>query len=173
MAAGVDCWMPPETIKALGVGGHHRARIISPMAQFSVGTWQILPFPTLHDVENVGFLLMSAGGDRVLYLTDTPYCRFRFEELSHVLIEANYDLQTIKENVDSGLVNRQVKKRVLHSHLNLQTAKDFFLVNDRSRLKEVWLLHLSSDNSEADRFKREVQEIVGCPVYVAPEGGRS
>jgi hypothetical protein len=37
---------------------------------------------------------------------------------------------------------------------------------DRSHLKEVWLLHLSRDNA-ADDFKRRVQELCGCEVYVA------
>jgi hypothetical protein len=39
--------------------------------------------------------------------------------------------------------------------------------NDLSKVQEIWLLHLSDGNSDADRFKREIQELTGKPVYVA------
>ena len=33
-------------------------------------------------------------------------------------------------------------------------------------LKEIYLLHLSNDNSDEDLFKKTVQKIIGIEVYV-------
>lgn len=45
--------------------------------------------------------------------------------------------------------------------------KDFLKANDLRHVQEIWLLHLSDGNSDADRFKREIQELTGKPVYIA------
>jgi hypothetical protein len=46
-------------------------------------------------------------------------------------------------------------------------VKEFFKVNDLSKVQEIYLLHLSSGNSDAVRFKREFAELTGKPVYIA------
>lgn len=51
--------------------------------------------------------------------------------------------------------------------MSLETAKEFLRANDLSRVQEIWLLHLSDDNSDAERFKREIQGLTDKPVYVA------
>ena len=40
------------------------------------------------------------------------------------------------------------------------------------RGSEIWLLHLSDGNSDAERFKREIMELTGKkePVYIAGGG---
>ena len=38
-----------------------------------------------------------------------------------------------------------------------------------AKLQEIWLLHLSSSNADAKRFKKEIQELTGVPVYIAGE----
>jgi hypothetical protein len=39
--------------------------------------------------------------------------------------------------------------------------------NDLSKVQEIWLLHLSEQNSCEKRFKEEVQKITGKPTYIA------
>jgi hypothetical protein len=51
--------------------------------------------------------------------------------------------------------------------MSLETCKGFLRANDLSRVQEIWLLHLSDANSDAARFKREIQELTGKVVYVA------
>ncbi|MCM1566065.1 MAG: MBL fold metallo-hydrolase [Dehalobacter sp.] len=165
--AGIDCYMSQETAQALGIS-NHRIKIVRALEQFYLGTWTILPFGTEHDTEgSLGFLIACKDGFKVLYLTDTAYCRYRFNGLSHILIEANYSLEILRENVANGAVPVELKNRLLQSHFSLENVKEFLKANDMQKVREIWLLHLSEGNSDAARFKREVQELTGKMVFVA------
>ncbi|WP_422444314.1 MBL fold metallo-hydrolase [Thermoanaerobacterium sp. DL9XJH110] len=168
LRAGMDCYMSAGTQEALGISGH-RVRVIRAREQFAVGTWQVLPFETQHDAaEPLGFLLATKDGEKVLYATDTYYIRYRFPRLTHIMIECNYALDILQENVANGTVPPVLRDRVLKSHFSLAHVKDFLRANDLSWVQEIWLLHLSDGNSDAERFKREIQELTGKEVYVAP-----
>lgn len=167
MKAGIDCYMSRGTAEALGISGH-RLHIIKAKQQFRIGTWTILPFETQHDAaEPLGFLLANQYGEKLLYATDTFYIRYRFKALTHLMLECNYSLDILKANVEAGAVDVSLKNRILKSHMSLETLKGFLKANDLSRVEQIWLLHLSDGNSDADRFKREVQELTGKPVYIA------
>ena len=51
--------------------------------------------------------------------------------------------------------------------MELKTVKDFLSANDLSKVIEIHLIHLSSANSDAERFRKEIQAITGKPVYIA------
>lgn len=165
LKTGIDLYASKETVEALGLAGH-RLHVIEPMRKFKIGTWAILPFDTPHDVENLGFLLVSQAGEHVLYLADTPYCKYKFAALNYILIGCNYDLPLLKANVKAGLVDRELKRRVLHNHMSLDRLKAFLKANDLSRVKEIWLLHLSDGNSDAEMFKRTIRQLTGKPTYI-------
>lgn len=38
--------------------------------------------------------------------------------------------------------------------------------NDLSRLQQIYLLHLSAENSNEAEMKREIQRLTGAEVYV-------
>lgn len=164
--AGVNIYTSQGTIDALGLSGH-RVHAVKALQWFSIDTWHILPFDTVHDVdEPLGFVLAS-GAEKVLFATDTAYIKYQIPGLTHVLIECNYDLDVLNESVKEGRVDPAVKRRIIRNHMSLQRVKAFLLANDLSRVKQIWLLHLSADNSEMGRFKREIQALTGKEVYVA------
>lgn len=170
MKFGIDIYLSQGTADEIsGLDPwRHRLHIIKARQQFQFGTWTILPFETQHDAaEPLGFLMVNQGGDKLLYATDTYYIRYRFAGLTHVMIECNYSLDILRANVAAGLVEPALKNRILQSHFSLEHVKDFLRANDLSKVQEIWLLHLSDGNSDADRFKREIQELTGKPVYVA------
>jgi len=167
MRAGIDCYMSRGTAEALGVSGH-RLNIIKAKQQFRIGTWAILPFETQHDAqEPLGFLLANQDGEKLLYATDTYFIRYCFQGLTHIMIEANYCMDILKRNVEAGLVPKELKTRLLKSHFSLENVKQFLRANDLSRVREIWLLHLSDGNSDSERFKREVMGLTGKPTYIA------
>ena len=164
---GIDCYMSAGTAEALGVSGH-RIHVVKPLVQFQLGSWAVLPFDVRHDAPDpLGFLLVNRAGERLAFITDTSYVPYRFRNLSVIAVECNYDLPVLRENVESGRVARAVKGRVLRSHMSLETLCGFLSANDLSRVREIVLLHLSDDSSDAVRFKTEVQKLTGKPVRVA------
>jgi phosphoribosyl 1,2-cyclic phosphodiesterase len=170
LRAGVEVYTSPGTIKALGLE-HHRLRPVRAKETFKVGTWTVRAFETQHDAqEPLGFLLHSrASNERLLYATDTYYIRYKFPGLTHIMVECNYAADILEANVKRGSVPEVLKKRLLTSHFSLDNVKEFLKANDLSQVREIWLLHLSDGNSDAERFKREVQALTGRPVYIAGE----
>ncbi|MDT8901135.1 MBL fold metallo-hydrolase [Anaeroselena agilis] len=164
--AGLDIFSGQGTFDALALSGH-RCHPAKARHQFRLGTFTVLPFDTVHDAaEPLGFLLAS-GDEKLVYLTDTAYSRYMFPGLTHILVEANYSDDILRERVESGEVDVAMKSRLLRSHMSLQTCKEFLLANDLSQVEAIYLIHLSNGNSDAARFKREVQAATGKPVYVA------
>lgn len=167
MKSGIDCYMSKGTADALGVTGH-RIKIIKAQESFQVGKWTILPFDTQHDcADPLGFLVVNQVGNKLLFATDTFYIKYKFAGLTHIAVECNYALDILNANIESGLVPVAMKNRLLQSHFSLANVKEFLKANDLSKVVEIHLLHLSSDNSDADRFKREIQQLTGKAVYVA------
>lgn len=166
LQAGIDVYMSKPTADALGATGH-RVRILEPRKQVRIGTWTVLPFETQHDCDgSLGYLLAS-GDKKVLFATDTYYVKYRFRGLTHVLVECNYASDILAANVEAGLVPAAMRDRLLRSHFSLDNVKAFLQANDLSQVEEIHLLHLSDSNSDVERFKREVQELTGKPVYIA------
>lgn len=170
MRAGIDVYMTAGTAEALGID-HHRLKVIQAKHQFKVGAWTILPFDVEHDAkEPVGFLLAN-GKDKLLYATDTYYVRYKFPGLTHIMVECNYAGDILQANLEAGVVPTTLKNRLMKSHFSLENVKKFLQANDLSRVEEIHLLHLSDGNSDAARFKLEIQALTGKPVYVAEKQG--
>jgi len=167
MKAGIDVYMSRGTIEALGITGY-RLHVIRAQEQFKLGTWTVLPFDTVHDARDpLGFLMANRAGDKLLYLTDTAYSKYRFRGLTHIMVEANHSLDILRANVANGAVPVDVKNRIIRSHFSLENVKEFLRANDLSRVQEIHLIHLSDGNSNAERFKKEIQELTGKMVFVA------
>jgi Mg/Co/Ni transporter MgtE len=77
------------------------------------------------------------------------------------MIEANYDFETVIES------SAYHKKRSVETHLDIDSVVEF--VKNHPSLEEIWLLHLSDQHSDAERFKAMVQDASGAVVYVAGE----
>ncbi|MEH7236781.1 MBL fold metallo-hydrolase [Bacillus sp. JJ1562] len=166
LKAGINVYASKGTIEAIGIH-HHRINLADAKKQFQVGTWTILPFDVQHDVsEPYGFLLANQNGEKLLFATDTYYIRYKFPGLTHIMVECNYSMEILKENIIAGRVPKVMKNRLMQSHFSLENVKDFLKANDLSQVQEIWLLHLSDNNSDEAGFKREIMELTGKVVYV-------
>jgi phosphoribosyl 1,2-cyclic phosphodiesterase len=162
MRAGVDVFMSRGTAVALGVNGH-RLKAIAPLVQFRVGSWVVLPFDTVHDsAEPLGYLLAPDNGGKVLFLTDTAFCQYRFSGVTHLMIECNF----CEDIVASADIPNAQKDRLLRSHMSIQRVVDFLKKNDLSALQAVWLMHLSDNNSDEERFLQIARQETGVPVFI-------
>lgn len=167
LKAGINVYMSLGTKEAIGIQ-HHRIKTVEAKKKFTIGTWTILPFDVEHDVsEPLGYLLVNEQGEKLLFATDTYYIRYRFLGLTHLLIECNYSLEILNDNINEGRVPAVMKKRLLQSHFSLENVKEFLKANDLSKVQEIHLLHLSDNNSDEALFKEEIQKLTGKVVYIA------
>ena len=146
---------------------NHRIYTIKAKQELRIGTWSILPFDIEHDAaEPVGFLLQSAHGYKVLYITDTKYLKYKFKGITHMMLEVNYIYEQMQQNVKDGKLHNALANRVMQSHFSLEHAIGMLRANDLSKLQEVHLIHLSSNNSNATHIKQSIQKETGVPVYI-------
>ena len=164
---GIDVYASVGTISKMGVISH-RLRPVKSLQDIVIGTFKVIPFDVQHDcAEPLGFLLESAEtGEKLLYATDTYYIKYRFNALNYIMIECNYDLETVRQSVNDGNVPDFVAKRIIKSHMSLEHLMDMLRANDLSQVRQIYLLHLSANNSNADRYRQAIQEITGAEVYV-------
>ena len=169
LRAGVEVWASFGTWQALGLERHHRSKtfVAGEPCPVQIGEWNVLPFDVRHDAaEPLGFLI-ARGTERILYLTDSSYSPYRFQGLTHILIEANYSMRILRANVENGSVPRAHMLRVMASHMSIERAVELLKANDLSRVEEIHLLHLSDGNSHADEFQQLVARASGKPTYIA------
>jgi len=140
--------------------------------QFTVGDFTVLPFKTEHDsIEPLGYLIYhKPTKSKILFATDTYFIRNRFSGLDFLLIECNYCKDTLDANIETGFIPREMKNRLLESHFSLEHVKEFLSANDLSKVKKIVLLHLSYNNSDAERMIREITELTGKEVAIAEAG---
>lgn len=158
---GVDCYMGKGTADAIGVSGQG-VQVVRAQEQFGIGAWKVLPFDAVHDcAEPLGFLL-SSGTEKLLYLTDSGYCKYRFDGVTHIAVECNHSVELLRQ---SGL-SEVVQNRIMRNHMSLETLLDMLRANDLRQLREVHLLHMSDGNSNEKAFKEAVQAATGVEVYI-------
>lgn len=167
--AGLDIYTSKGTIDKLKLSGH-RVHVVKAGEQFEIGSWRVLPFDAIHDApEPLGFLLANTIGERLLFLTDSAYVEHQFEGLTHIMIEANYIGDILSKNILDGHIPAIVGKRVRRNHMSLENLITMLKANDLSRCRAIYLMHLSSANSDEEAMRKKIQEITGVPVYICGE----
>ncbi len=165
--AGVDVYTSQGTIDACKLTGH-RMKSVKALQEVMIGTFAVLPFDVQHDVpEPLGFLLTSRRtGEKLLYFTDTYYLKYRFTGLTHIMGECNYSMDIVEQSVRNGYIPPELVPRLVKSHMSLEHFLDLLKANDLHEVKQIYLLHLSNNNSDAERFREAVQKLTGTEVYV-------
>lgn len=147
-----------------------RPEVVEALKTFKIGKFTVMPFPVQHDSNEPFGYLIKWGDNLVLFATDTYYLKYRFEGLTGVMIECNYDKETLKHCVDSGITNKIVMRRTLRSHMSLDTCIDTLKANDLSRVNNIVLLHVSQNNLNKEAAVKAVENAIYKRVYVAKKG---
>ncbi|BDR84907.1 MBL fold metallo-hydrolase [Clostridium tetani] len=163
---GIDVYSSKGTFEAIEVKGY-RTNIIESEKAFKIGNFVILPFETEHDAnEPLGFLIYQKDMGKLLFITDSYYCQYRFENVDHILIECNYSNKILQEKE----LPKTLKNRIIKSHFELENVKEFLKATDLKETKEIILIHLSDGNSNAVQFKTDIERATGKPTYIADKG---
>lgn len=141
---------------------------LTALKEYTIGTFRILPFEAEHDVPCCGYQVTStATGEKLVYITDSAYVKYTFSGLTHIMIEANYDEDIMLGNVRDEKIPFSLAERVAGTHMSIDTLIDLLRANDMTKVRQIYLLHLSDNNSDAEVFKKLVQQETGAEVYIA------
>lgn len=138
-----------------------------PMSQLADmdNPFKIVPFELHHDAPCVGFLVYHPAFGKLLFATDTYMIPYRFEDIRLAIVEANYSERILNDNLTTRAIPEVYAERVRVSHMELkQTISALKRVDS---LERVLLIHLSSQNSDADEFKNKIKSELGVPVDIA------
>lgn len=102
---------------------------------------------------------------RMVYMTDSEFCKYRFSELDNLLIGINY-MDALVENEEENK-----KRHVLNGHMELSTGVEFIRVTDRKHtLNNVIVCHMSDSNAEETTFYNEIRKVTQCNIRFARKG---
>ncbi|MCD3211795.1 MBL fold metallo-hydrolase [Clostridium botulinum C/D] len=165
----INVYAPGSVFKKNNLEDTRKAKILKDKDRFKIGNFNILAFANNHtnndgtECECLGYLIQHPELGKILFATDTYYIKYQFENVDHILIECNYP-----EDIIEYLEPYQ--KRLFKSHMSLETLKDFLKNTDLRKTKDITLIHLSENNADPERFKNEIEALIGIPVYIAVPG---
>lgn len=171
MLLGIDVYASYGTIKARHLVDEFRAKELFNKKSIEIGNFKILPFDVKHDAaQPLGFLIEHPDCGKVLFLTDTYYCKYTFPGLNNIIIEANYSKEIIDKKYGPDSYKEFLRDRILQSHFSLANCKDMLKANDLRQVNNIVLIHLSDSNSDEKQFHKEVYELTYKNVHVASNG---
>lgn len=168
---GIKHVMSLGTYNAMGESGKHGLTgmisnpVETPDAEqiFHHAEWAVMPFKTIHDAaEPWGFFIHSPSGKIIVFATDTSSINSNFMGVTHWLVEANYSEKLLAESTRP----EAVKDRIRASHMSIENLCEFFKRQDLSKTEDIYLIHLSDENSDQEKFKEEIEKTTEKPVYL-------
>lgn len=170
---GIKIFASKGTLEGIDIYGQRGTFEL--MADMSNGivirSFNIRAFKVHHDAkEPTGFLIHSnETNENLLFITDSYYCDYSFKSLDYIMIECNHISERLEHQLNnpnrSPFVDTHIR-RLMRSHMNLNTCIDFLKSCELYRTKEIMLLHLSDANADEELMKSEVQKATGKIVKV-------
>lgn len=165
---GIMVYMSHGTILNSKFRSYLKPTPIIPHTGAKIGNFTVLPFEVKHDAaQPLGYLVHHAKIGNLLFLTDTYYTEFRFKNLNHVIVEANFCEKIVEQRMLSGKLHPYVYNRLFKSHMSIQSTLKLLQENDLTKVKNIVLIHLSDTNSDEESFRNQVIECTGLPTTIA------
>ena len=157
-------YAPASVLEVKGSGNITEAK---PLVKFKVGGFTVLPFPAHHDVPCFGYIVGHPEMGNLMFLTDSFMCEYSFKGLNHILLECNYTDRALSWAIDNGVTAAWERRRLMTTHMELQTTKKVLLNQDLSGVNTITLLHMSGRNSDKNEITEELAGIAGKPIVIA------
>ncbi len=170
LKTGISTYASKGTFSSLNIE-NHRAIPIENKRLVNIGKFKVMPFDVQHDAaEPFGFIIKHSECGNILFLTDTFYCAYTFNNLNNILIETNYSKKIIDAKVKAGASPEFLRNRIIKSHMSLENCLKMLKANDLSKVNNIVLIHLSDSNSNEVEFKDTVELATNKTVTVANNG---
>lgn len=166
---GLDIYLTAGTKEALQLPDHYRLNVIDIKKSFNIAEYKIMAFDTVHDAKEPCGYIVKVNDKKLLYATDTKYIKYNIPGVTHIMLEANYEYNILKENVDNDIINKSLAKRITESHMSLDSAIDYLNKMDNSMIEKIIVIHLSKNNAKKAYFKERLQKEVGAIVEIASD----
>lgn len=141
-----------------------RKRIIEKGKELQIGDFIVKPFNVPHDSsDNVGYVI-KADGVTLTIITDCGHITEEMgpiiHETDYLIIEANHDVDML----NNGPYPAHLKARILSpiGHMSNETCANAIADFASSRLRHVWLCHLSEKNNSPRIALNTVDDILNA-----------
>ena len=111
-------------------------------------------------------LYSKSTGERLLFVTDTYKITINPQGIDYLIFEVNYQKEIVNRLVNEGKMEASIRARLLFSHYELSKAIKWLNKIDKSRLKRIYVCHLSSGNSNAEQIKNAIIGETGIPTTI-------
>lgn len=161
ISRGVKVYTSAGTANALDLGG--QCEILRPKQRYRIGCIDVMPFSVFHDAaEPLGFLLRDKD-DLLLFATDTCSIPVLVDGVTIAAIECNHAVDLFAPDAADW------EKRARRSHMSIDSFCDYLDKLDRSRMKQIYLLHMSDRHAREDDFVERIKKRYGLPVSACPK----
>lgn len=170
LKSAIDVYALPETLSALNVSEHHRTHPVEPLKPIAINTFEIMAITMHHDCPCVGYMVYSKStGERLFFATDTYKITVNPQSVDYLILEINYQKEIVNNLVNDGVMDSNIRARLLFSHFELSKALNWLKKIDKSRLKRIYIAHLSNGHSNAETIKKAVIAETGVPTVICEQ----
>ncbi len=167
---GIDVYALPDTLSALNVSEHHRTHIVEPLKSFIVNTFEIMAVGMHHDCPCAGFMVYSkVTNEQLFFATDTYKITVNPQGVDYLILEINYQKEIVNRLVNDGVMESGIRARLLFSHFELSKALNWLKRIDKSKLKRIYVAHLSNGHSNESEIKMSVIAETGVPTVICEQ----
>lgn len=141
------------------------SKSLKPNERYKIDDFTIMPLKVPHgDVLNFAYIIDHPLAGRIVFATDLSRFSYEIKDVSHLLIEANYDERILMDKLLDGFDVNSASDR----HLNIEDCVEVVKRINNPKLRTVVLLHLSAGLSNESQFIERVSEVVPfADVYAA------
>lgn len=146
---------------------HPNVKVLSKGVKTRIGGFKVQPVDMFHSVECYGFLIEHKDCGRIVFCTDTSKIPYRFKNIQHFIVEANYDANIVLSAALSAKCNSSQSEK----HMEIDDTIDFLKNSVDVNTNSITLIHLSNGNSSEKKFRERVRVELGFNnVYIADKG---
>jgi len=165
MSKAVPIVATAKTLETLGKYKLGLTKAVKPMVPEMFGTLRVTAFPVVHNaVDPVGYHIKSIlTMESLVYVTDSQYLYYTFEGLKALVIECNYDDETLSYNVENGLINENLARNIRQYHQSADNVISFLKAHPC--LEKVWLIHSSENNLNEDKTIERIKQVYNKKLF--------
>lgn len=132
--------------------------------------FSIQSFSVEHDANRpLGFVISSKVDKKnILYITDTKFVRWKFQNIDYLMIECNYDNDSIDRNV--GKYPTELINRIIDNHMSLSGVIQF-LEEQNLDLKHIVLIHKSESNLNEELVFNSLRNFLWSSLITLADNG--